>query len=81
MAVINKPYNMVVHPTETQNENTLVNAIMYKFDNLSDLNENGQGIVHRLDKDTSGLIIIAKDNKTHEILLKCLKIMKLIKYI
>lgn len=73
LALINKPYNMVVHPTETQNENTLVNAIMYKFDNLSDLNENGQGIVHRLDKDTSGLIIIAKDNKTHEILSEMFK--------
>ncbi len=67
IAIINKPSNMTVHPTETNVEGTLVNAIMNKFDKLSDIYMPFRpGIVHRLDKDTTGLIIIAKDNNTHE---------------
>lgn len=66
LAVINKPYDMVVHPSENIRTNTLVNALLYHFKNLSDIDKDRNGIVHRLDKDTSGLIIIAKSNEVHE---------------
>ena len=66
LAVINKSQNMVVHPAGNVRTNTLVNALMFKMKNLSGINgEIRPGIVHRLDKDTSGLIVIAKDDKTH----------------
>ena len=66
LAVINKPQNMVVHPAGALRTGTMVNAIMYHIKNLSGINgEFRPGIVHRLDKDTSGLIVIAKDDKTH----------------
>ena len=69
--IINKPSGMVVHPGNGNYKNTLVNGLMYYTNNLSDINgEIRPGIVHRIDKDTSGLIIIAKNNKTHEILSK-----------
>ena len=68
--IVNKPQNMVVHPAPGNYDNTLVNAILYHCkENLSSINGVIRpGIVHRIDKDTSGLIIIAKNNKTHEIL-------------
>lgn len=66
LAVINKPYDMVVHPSENIRTNTLVNALLYHFKNLSDIDKDRNGIVHRLDKDTSGLIIVAKNNEVHE---------------
>lgn len=67
--VINKPSGLVVHPGSGNYDNTLVNGLMYYTKNLSDLNgDERPGIVHRIDKDTSGLIIIAKNNKSHEIL-------------
>lgn len=66
LAVINKAKNVIVHPTETIFKDTLVNYIMADFKNLSRIDgEDRPGIVHRLDKDTSGLIIIAKDDDTH----------------
>ena len=66
LAVINKPQGMVVHPAGKLRSGTLVNALMYHFKNLSKINGDFRpGIVHRLDKDTSGLIVIAKDDKTH----------------
>ena len=69
--IVNKPSGMVVHPGNGNYSNTLVNGLMYYTNNLSDINgEIRPGIVHRIDKDTSGLIIIAKNNKTHEILSK-----------
>lgn len=70
MAVINKPSGMLTHPTTIEKSGTLVNALLYRFGNeLSDLNgEFRRGIVHRLDRNTSGLIMIAKNNKTHEYL-------------
>ncbi|TNK85392.1 RluA family pseudouridine synthase, partial [Mycoplasmopsis pullorum] len=65
--VIDKPSGMVVHPAPGHHDNTLVNALLYHFkNNLS--NHNGllrPGIVHRIDKDTSGLIMIAKNNAIH----------------
>ena len=67
--VINKPSGLVVHPGSGNYTNTLVNGLMYHTKNLSDINgEERPGIVHRIDKDTSGLLVIAKNNKSHEIL-------------
>ena len=69
--VINKPSGMVVHPGNGNYSHTLVNGLMYYTNNLSDINGDVRpGIVHRIDKDTSGLIIVAKNNKAHEILSK-----------
>jgi len=70
LLIINKPAGMVVHPAYKNYSGTLVNAVMYyalkKNDTLSSLNGfERAGIVHRLDKDTSGLIVVAKDEVTH----------------
>ena len=66
IAVINKPRGMVVHPAGGHWDNTLANALMYCFDSLSSANGNMRpGIVHRLDKDTSGLLIVAKTDAAH----------------
>lgn len=75
MAVVNKPSGMLTHPTVLETEGTLVNALLYKYgDNLSDINGTlRRGIVHRLDRDTSGLLMIAKNNKTHEYLSDLIK--------
>ena len=67
--VVNKKSGMVVHPGNGNYSKTLVNALMYHTDELSD--EGGSercGIVHRIDKDTSGILLIAKTNKAHRIL-------------
>ena len=68
--VLVKPKGMVVHPGAGNYENTLVNALVYKYKkNLSNLNGLLRpGIVHRIDKDTSGLLVIAKNNLAHAIL-------------
>ena len=65
--VINKPKGMVVHPGAGNYKNTLVNALLFKYKrNLSDINGALRpGIVHRIDKDTSGLLVIAKNNLAH----------------
>jgi 23S rRNA pseudouridine1911/1915/1917 synthase len=69
LIVINKESGMVVHPGSGVNSGTLVNALMYYTANLSNINGDVRpGIVHRIDKDTSGLMIVAKNNKTHELL-------------
>ncbi len=66
IAVINKPQGMVVHPAPGHESGTLVNALLYHYDELSDLNGKFRpGIVHRIDKDTSGLLVIAKNNFAH----------------
>jgi 23S rRNA pseudouridine1911/1915/1917 synthase len=67
LAVINKPANMVVHPAKGNWSGTLVNALQFLFhEHLSRENgANRPGIVHRLDKDTSGAILVAKDDLTH----------------
>ena len=71
LAVINKPQNMIVHPTKNLTSGTLVNALLFHMKNLSGINGNLRpGIVHRIDKDTSGLIVIAKDDITHKELQK-----------
>lgn len=65
LLVVNKPYNLVVHPCSTHKGDSLVGSLIAKSKNLSTIDELRPGIVHRLDKDTSGLLIIAKDNNTH----------------
>ena len=71
--IINKPAGMVTHPAYKNYSGTLVNAVMYyaqqKNESLSNINGfERAGIVHRLDKDTSGLLVIAKDEETHRLL-------------
>lgn len=67
--VVNKPSGMVVHPALGNNSGTLVNALLYYTNNLSDVNGKVRpGIVHRIDKDTSGLLLISKTNEAHNIL-------------
>lgn len=75
MLVVNKPSGMLTHPTSQELENTLVNALLYKLgDNLSNLNgEFRRGILHRLDRNTSGLLMIAKNNESHEFLANQIK--------
>ena len=75
MLVINKPSGMLTHPTTTEKENTLVNALKYKYgENLSDINgEFRRGILHRLDRNTSGLLMVAKNNRAHEFLANQIK--------
>ena len=65
--VINKPKGMVVHPGAGNFKNTLSNALLFRYkNNLSDINGNLRpGIVHRIDKNTSGLLVIAKNNFAH----------------
>jgi 23S rRNA pseudouridine1911/1915/1917 synthase len=67
LLIINKPKGMVVHPGAGNYKNTLVNALIYKYrKGLSDINGNTRpGIVHRIDKDTSGLLVVAKNNFSH----------------
>ena len=67
-AIINKPSGMLTHPTSKEKSGTLVNALLYKYgENLSDLNgKYRRGIIHRLDRNTSGLLIVAKNNFAHE---------------
>ena len=74
--VIDKPRGMVVHPAVGNYNGTLVNALMnYCKDNLSNINGVIRpGIVHRIDKDTSGTLVVAKNNKAHEFLSQKLKI-------
>ena len=67
LLIVNKPKGMVVHPGAGNYKNTLVNALIYKYKNgLSDVNGNSRpGIVHRIDKETSGLLVVAKNNLAH----------------
>jgi 23S rRNA pseudouridine1911/1915/1917 synthase len=65
VAVINKPIGLVTHPAPGNYEHTLVNALLHRFEKLSDINPERPGIVHRLDKDTSGLLVIARNNASH----------------
>ena len=73
--IVNKPQDMVVHPAPGNYDNTLVNAILYHCkDKLSSINGVIRpGIVHRIDKDTSGLLMIAKNNNAHNSLAEQLK--------
>lgn len=74
IAIVNKPQDMVVHPAPGNYSGTLVNALLYHLKNLSNINGIIRpGIVHRIDKDTSGLLMIAKTNLAHIELSKQLK--------
>ncbi|MBI5873511.1 MAG: RluA family pseudouridine synthase [Candidatus Omnitrophica bacterium] len=63
--VINKPSGMVVHPGAGNQSHTLVNALLFHTNELSTLSPQRPGIVHRLDKDTSGVMVVAKNNASH----------------
>lgn len=74
VAVVNKPQGMVVHPSAGHPQGTLVNALLYHLKDLSTINDVIRpGIVHRIDKDTSGLLMIAKNDFAHEKLAEQLK--------
>ena len=73
-AVINKPAGLVVHPAAGHAQDTLVNALLHQVKNLSmGFHEHRPGIVHRLDKDTSGILVIAKNDQAHAHLAKQFK--------
>ncbi len=66
IAIVNKPVGMVVHPTTHDHSGTLVNALLHHIKDLSGINGvERPGIVHRLDKDTSGLLVVAKHDRAH----------------
>ena len=74
LIVINKPKDMVVHPAVGNPDGTIVNALLYHCKELSDVNGYYRpGIVHRIDKDTSGLLVCAKNNEAHNFLSEQLK--------
>ena len=74
LIVINKPKNMVVHPAPGNESGTIVNALLYHCKELSDMNGYYRpGIVHRIDKDTTGLLVCAKNNFVHAALSEQLK--------
>lgn len=74
LAIVNKPKNMVVHPAPGHYTKTLVNALLYHLDHLSSINGvKRPGIVHRIDKNTTGLLMIAKTNRAHQSLTEQLK--------
>ena len=66
IAIINKKSGVVVHPAVGNYNHTLVNGLMYHFNNISNKKTTRPGIVHRLDKDTSGLMVVAKNDEVHE---------------
>jgi len=68
--IINKPAGLTVHPTRPEQDNTLVNQLLDYYPEIKDVGEDvlRPGIIHRLDKDTSGLMVIAKNNKSFEYL-------------
>ncbi len=74
LLVVNKPRGMVVHPAHGHYQDTLVNALLYKVKDLSGIGgELRPGIVHRLDKDTTGLLVVAKNDFSHQKLSEQLK--------
>lgn len=73
--VVNKPQGMVVHPAQNLNSGTLVNGLLYHCDDLSSINGvERPGIVHRIDKDTSGILVVAKNDLAHRFLSEQFKI-------
>ena len=72
LLIVNKASGMVVHPAPGNYTGTLVNALLYRFKKGATTNLR-PGIVHRIDKDTSGVMVVAKDDKTHELLSEMIK--------
>jgi 23S rRNA pseudouridine1911/1915/1917 synthase len=69
LAIIEKPAGLVVHPGAGRRHHTLINALLYRFPDLKEIGpEERPGIVHRLDKDTSGLMVVARSQKAYELL-------------
>lgn len=78
--VINKPAGMIVHPGAGNQRGTLVNALLYHWPDIREVGEAGRpGIVHRLDKETSGVLIVARNNDAYKWLVKQFKTRKVIK--
>lgn len=74
LIVVNKPQGLVVHPCESKKDGTLVNGLLAKISNLSGINGVLRpGIVHRLDKDTAGLMLVAKNDFSHNRLAEMIK--------
>lgn len=74
IAVVNKPAGLVTHPAAGHSTGTLVNGLLFHIKDLSDIGGvERPGLVHRLDKETSGVLVVAKDNKSHKVLSDYLK--------
>ncbi|WP_308534232.1 RluA family pseudouridine synthase [uncultured Peptoniphilus sp.] len=80
LAIISKPQDLVVHMGAGNFDHTLVNGLLNRFENLSDVDPIRPGIVHRIDKDTSGLMIIAKTNESYYKLVEAFKNSEIKKY-
>ena len=81
IVVVNKPQGMVTHPASGSPDGTLVNALLYKVSDLSGINgEIRPGIVHRLDKDTSGVLVVAKNDAAHLSLSEQISTKKALRY-
>jgi 23S rRNA pseudouridine1911/1915/1917 synthase len=64
LLVVNKPSGMVIHPAQGNEKNTLMNAVVYRYQQLEKVGDNiRSGLIHRIDKDTSGIVLIGKTNK------------------
>ncbi len=75
LLIVNKPKGLVVHPASSYSKPTLVHGLLYQMNSLSNINGvNRPGIIHRIDKDTSGLLMVAKTNQAHQILSKDLSL-------
>ncbi len=71
LLVINKPKGLVVHPAKSHKDKTLVHGLLFEMEKLSNINGVFRpGIIHRIDKDTSGLMMVAKTNEAHQLLAK-----------
>lgn len=66
LVIINKPSGLIVHPGTGNKSGTLVNGLVFHFNSLSDINAIRPGIVHRLDKETTGIMVVAKTNEIHD---------------
>ena len=73
MVIVDKPAGMVVHPAYGNPDHTLVNALLFHFKKLSAAETTRPGLVHRLDKDTSGVMVVAKNDHAHAVLARQFK--------
>jgi 23S rRNA pseudouridine1911/1915/1917 synthase len=78
LAVVSKPAGLVVHPAAGHSDGTMVNALLYSMEGLSGIGGKLRpGIVHRLDRDTSGLMVVAKNDRSHTVLQRMVKMREL----